>query len=187
MPLTFLILSLAAAVQAPATIPAPAVTHRRRLFISPMGESFLNNRGGDALADWFAQADGNHDGTITLAEMKADADRYFAILDKNHDGEIDPDEMAAYETGVAPQMHRDANLLGISEPVASADSNFNRGVSLQEFLSAAQSRFRALDLNHRGQLDLGLLESVRPAPAYREKRDSGDASQQLDANADTGG
>lgn len=187
MPLSCLILTLAAAAQAPTVAPAPAVIHRRRLFISPMGESFLNSRGGDALADWFAQADGNHDGVLTLDEMTADASRYFAALDQNHDGEIDPDEMLAYEAGVAPQLHRDANLLGLSEPVASADTNFNRGVSLQEFQAAAQVRFRALDLGHQGRLDLGALERLKPPPAYREKSDPSDRSQQLDPNADSGG
>jgi hypothetical protein len=67
-----------------------------------MGEPF---RGQDPLADWFNQADRNHDGFLTVDEMQQDADRFFATLDTNHDGEIDPDEIAHYETAVAPQVH----------------------------------------------------------------------------------
>ena len=61
-----------------------------------MGEPFRPaSRDGNGLAEWFAQADRNHDGQLTLDEMQADADRFFALLDVNHDGEIDPDEIDA--------------------------------------------------------------------------------------------
>jgi Ca2+-binding EF-hand superfamily protein len=204
MLLTPLILALAAA-QAPAvTPPAPAYSSRRggRLFISPMGEPFRpSSRDDDSLADWFRQADRNHDGQVTLDEMQQDADRFFAILDGNHDGEIDPDEISHYENVVAPEVisgssyglmeaadssegrsrgHRHAGfirgsedqhqgagrfgLLDLPEPVVSADSNFNRGVSQAEFRAAAAQRFMALDLDHRGYLTLPSLEIIRPAP-----------------------
>jgi len=48
--------------------------------------------------------------------------------------------------------------------VASADANFNRGVSLAEFRDAAGQRFLALDLDHHGYLTLAELETIRPAP-----------------------
>lgn len=70
-----------------------------------MGEPFRpDGRSDDGLADWFTQADRNHDGRLTLDEMQADADRFFALLDVNHDGEIDPDEISRYETVVAPEI-----------------------------------------------------------------------------------
>jgi hypothetical protein len=204
MLLTPLILALAAA-QAPAvTPPAPAYSSRRggRLFISPMGEPFRpSSRDDDSLADWFRQADRNHDNQVTLDEMQQDADRFFAILDGNHDGEIDPDEISHYENVIAPEVisgssyglmeaadsnegrtrgHRHAGfirgsedqhqgagrfgLLDLPEPVVSADSNFNRGVSQAEFRAAAAQRFMALDLDHRGYLTLPSLEIIRPAP-----------------------
>ncbi|MFL6721801.1 MAG: EF-hand domain-containing protein [Sphingomonas sp.] len=56
-------------------------------------------------------------------------------------------------------------LLDLPEPVVSADSDFNRGVSLAEFHGAATQRFVALDIDHHGYLDLAGLESIRPAPA----------------------
>jgi hypothetical protein len=176
------------------------------MFISPMGEPFRpGGRDDDTLADWFRQADRDHDGRLTLDEMQLDAARFFALLDLNHDGEIDPDEITHYENAVAPEIsggphldlagaegggrrggrggrhHGDGSgfrsnggesdrgaarfgLLDLPEPVASADADFNRGVSLKEFRDAAGQRFLALDLDHRGYLTLAGLEMIRPAP-----------------------
>jgi hypothetical protein len=169
------------------------------MFISPMGEPFRpRDREDDPLADWFGQADRNHDGHLTLDEMQQDADRFFAFLDTNHDGEIDPDEISHYENVVAPEVtsgssygmmegdvgdgrrghragffrggddqHQGAGrfgLLDLPEPVVSADSNFNRGVSQAEFRQAAAQRFIALDVDHHGFLTLPTLETIRPAP-----------------------
>ena len=204
-----LLLSAAAvAGQAPPAtlgLPAPVVSHRlNRIFISPMGEPFRpKDRDDDTLADWFHQADLNHDGILTLEEMQKDAERFFALLDINHDGEIDPDEITRYETVVAPEIstahlgfasmgeggdgdgggHRrrgkgwsDAGyddghqggarygLLDLPEPVVSADTDFNRGVSLAEFRQAATQRFVALDVDHQGRLTLGVLETLKPPP-----------------------
>lgn len=184
------LLAAAAAAQAP-----PVVSHRRGTFISPMGEPFRpSNRDDDTLADWFGQADRDHDGFLTLVEMQQDAERFFAALDSNHDGEIDPDEVGHYENVVAPEIQvgtrmgeasydRDdghvggarLGLLDLPEPVVSADSNFNRGVSLAEFRQAASQRFIALDVDHQGRLSLAVLESIRPAPAptgLKKKRPS---------------
>jgi hypothetical protein len=183
MPIISLLLSgMAAAAQ-----PQPVAHRSRPLFVSPMGEPFNAARGGDALADWFAKADLNHDDAITKDEMLADADRFFATLDVNHDGEIDPDEITRYETQIAPRNRAALGLLNMSEPVTAADSNFNRGISVQEFRTAAEKRFAALDLDHKGSLTLETLENMRPARAAREKRNPDDPSDRLDPNADTGG
>ena len=108
MPLVPLLFLLAATQNVAAnTPPAPPSTggrHWGRLFISPMGEPFRADRGADPLAVWFAQADRNHDGYLTLDEMEADAERFFAVLDTNHDGEIDPDEIDHYESAIAPEI-----------------------------------------------------------------------------------
>lgn len=66
-----------------------------------------------------------------------------------------------------PDPHQGASrygLLDLPEPVISADSDFDRGVSLTEFRAAAQQRFLALDLDHKGYLTLQNLEAIRPAP-----------------------
>jgi hypothetical protein len=209
MMLAPLLLSLAAAAgQAPPAQPADIPHRFNRVFISPMGEPFRPNaRDDDTLADWFHQADLNHDGVLSLDEIQKDAERFFATLDVNHDGEIDPDEITRYETVVAPEIstahlgfaamgvggegerggrrggggHRGRGwsddgaddshqggarygLLDLPEPVSSADSNFNRGVSLSEFRQAATQRFVALDVDHQGQLTLAVLETLKPPP-----------------------
>jgi Ca2+-binding EF-hand superfamily protein len=185
MPLPVLILAIAAAAppSTAATVPPPrAVSHRtRRTFVSPMGEPFTADRSGNALADWFAQADRNHDGMLTKDEMLQDAERFFVTLDVNHDGEIDPDEITRYETQIAPANRRSLGLLPISEPVATADSNFNRGVTLNEFRTAADKRFGALDIDKRGVLMLDRLEDIRPAGPARDREDA-DPPHHLDPN-----
>ena len=75
------------------------------LFLSPMGEPFRSeDPADDNVGTWFAQADADHDGAITLPEMQADAARFHALLDVNHDGEIDPEELARYENEIAPEV-----------------------------------------------------------------------------------
>lgn len=180
MALPLLILALAAATQ-PAP-PQPAQPQHGRTFISPMGEPFrVGSSAEEGLAAWFRQADRNHDGSVTLDEMKQDAQRFFETLDTNRDGEIDPDELGNYETVVAPeirsgmtwggitadQLNDEATgggalgLLSIPEPVAAADSNFNRGVSALEFEQAATKRFAMLDTNGDGRLTMEELEARR--------------------------
>lgn len=85
--------------------------HRGSVFLSPMGEPFRSeDPAADNVGTWFAQADANHDGAITLDEMQADAMRFFAALDTNHDGEIDPTELTRYETEIAPEVQVGAQM-----------------------------------------------------------------------------
>jgi len=162
------------------------------LYVSAMGEPFRAQAGGaDPMASWFAQADANRDGKVTLAEFLADADRFFAKLDRNHDGEIDPQEVSAYEIEIAPEIRlyqRGAPVeapdsrqrsrkgddsyggamgagryaqLNIPEPVASADEDFNRGISKAEFEDTARQRFSQLDTRHAGVLT---ITAMAPTP-----------------------
>lgn len=71
------------------------------LFISPSGEPF---RGGEGKAAWFAGADADHDGVLTLAEFRADAARFFKLLDVNADGQVDGAENQRYEREIAPEI-----------------------------------------------------------------------------------
>ena len=226
MPLA-LILPILVSAAPPAVPPSTPITvtgHAWAAFISPMGEPFRpKGATDDTLADWFNQADRNHDGALTLDEMTADADRFFATLDTDHNGEIEPEELAHYEWEVAPDIqvmsktrrtpgqpapaatqddpnenHKrrrerlrsaevDASLgiggalqgaaryslLNIPEPVAAADTDFNRGISQTEFREAAVARFHLLDRGRQGKLTLAQLEALLPverAPGARPKR-----------------
>jgi hypothetical protein len=79
----------------------PGAAARTRLFISPSGEPF---RGEDGLGRWLAQADTDHDGSVSLAEFRADALHSFKVLDTNGDGVIDGFEMQAYERNIVPEI-----------------------------------------------------------------------------------
>ena len=52
-------------------------------------------------------------------------------------------------------------LLNIPEPVAAADADFNRGISLAEFRQAAAARFQLLDTAHQGRIGLAQLQAMR--------------------------
>ena len=214
-------LLLLAALAAPAAQPPITVTgHPWAPFISPMGEPFrAHSPSDDTLADWFNEADLDHDGVLTAAEMEADGERFFAKIDTNHDGRIDPDELAQYEYEVAPEiqvmsrtrrapgqpapvvkqsddddLYADADsrrrdrrrnrdqdyanlgiggglqgaarysLLNMPEPVAAADTDFDRAITLAEFRQAAIARFQLLDTAHQGRITLAQLEAMPHVP-----------------------
>lgn len=216
MLLPALLLPILAAASGQLTDTRPVVVTGRAWapFISPMGEPFrARSATQDTLADWFNQADRNHDGALTTPEMVADAERFFATLDTDHNGDIEPEELANYEYEIAPdiqvmsktrrapgvagpkpesrksrrrredEMEEAAlalrgglqggaryGLLNIPEPVAAADTDFDRGVSLAEFRQAAIARFALLDGTHSGRLTLAQLEALRPVVAADGRR-----------------
>lgn len=98
-----LLLSLAGCASSPAHDgpDRPGGPPRVRLFISPSGEPF---RGEDGFGRWLAQADTDHDGGVTLAEFRADAQHSFKFLDTSGDGVIDGFEMQHYEREVVPEI-----------------------------------------------------------------------------------
>jgi hypothetical protein len=54
-------------------------------------------------------------------------------------------------------------LLNIPQPVASADADFNRAITLTEFRQAASYRFKLLDDHGQGRITLPELEARLPA------------------------
>jgi hypothetical protein len=117
----FLLLASTAAFAQPTQPPAasPREGHwgsgargpRGSVFLSPMGEPFRSDDpAADNVGTWFTQADTDHDGALTVAEMQADAARFFAMLDTNHDGEIDPAELTRYESEIAPEVQVGAQM-----------------------------------------------------------------------------
>ncbi len=224
MPLPALIvpilMSLAVAEESPIVVKA----YPWAPFISPMGEPFRGRAtAASPIARWFEQADRNQDGALTVDEFQADADRFFAQLDGNHDGQIDPQENAAYEYEIAPDVQVNAQwkrprgqaatktessrdnfpgdwtrksgedrfdgyradglqgaarygLLNIPQPVASADADFNRLITLAEFRQAAAYRFKLLDGQRRGRIRLAELEAKLPTrPKGKQARPRKDA------------
>jgi Ca2+-binding EF-hand superfamily protein len=118
MPAAALLLRILAAVAEPAaTDPVIVTGHAWAPFISPMGEPFrAHSATDDTLANWFRQADTNHDAALTAMEMQGDAERFFATLDRNRDGEVDPDELVHYEWEIAP----DIQLMSKTRPAPGA-------------------------------------------------------------------
>jgi Ca2+-binding EF-hand superfamily protein len=220
MPLVAAMLSILVAAAEPKVPDKPIVVtgHAWAPFISPMGEPFrAHSVSDDTFAKWFYQADRNRDGVLTLDEMQADADRFFAKLDTNHDGEIDPDELVQYEWEVAPEIQVNSRhmrapgeprpkeeikrtstdrpemaghgldgrrgrgvdgdpqgaaryaLLNMPEPVAAADTDFDRAISRSEFRQAASARFLLLDTGHTGRLTLAALQAMLPKPGKKPK------------------
>jgi len=184
-----ILLSVAVAENAPITVKAfpwaPFISPMGEPFRPP-------SSGEAPIARWFVQADRNRDGALTPDEMQADAERFFARLDDNGDGQIDPDERKTYEQEVAPEIQvnsdwrrqrgeekqkQDAHdgyhknglqgaarygILNLPQPVASADADFNRAVSLDEFRQAAAYRFKLLDGTNQGRLMLPELTERLP-------------------------
>ena len=79
-------------------------------------------------------------------------------------------DYASLGIGGALQGAARYGLLNIPAPVAAADADFNRGVSLAEFRQAALERFQLLDTARQGKLSLAQLEARRPDPASKGER-----------------
>jgi hypothetical protein len=81
----------------------------------------------------------------------------------------------------SPPEHYDAtgegasrfSYLDLPEPVAAADTDFNRGVSPKEFVAAANQRFDLLDSNHDGVLTRDELPHLGGAHAARDPKKAG--------------
>ena len=74
----------------------------------------------------------------------------------------DDDDFSSLAIGGGLQGAARYGLLNIPEPVAAADTDFDRGISLAEFRQAAISRFALLDASHSGKLTLNQLQALRP-------------------------
>jgi len=74
------------------------------------------------------------------------------------------EEDASLGIGGALQGASRYALLNMPEPVAAADADFNRAITLEEFRQAAVERFQLLDRTHQGRLTLLQLEAMPHAP-----------------------
>jgi Ca2+-binding EF-hand superfamily protein len=121
---------------------------------------------------FFALLDSDHDGEIDPVELnqyevEVAPEIQTAIRTMRLPGGAKPkrregiDDMLGL-TGALQGAARYA-LLNIPEPVAAADTDFDRGVSLAEFRLAAARRFQLLDSGRTGKLTLAQLETIRTA------------------------
>lgn len=132
---------------------------------SPNGEPLPFRAGADdcrgALAAWFNRADTNADGALNLAEMEADADRWFALADQDHDGQVTSDELAAVRRRLVPEPEPDEQAehaaAGRRTPlprsqarldtVMQADANADFRVTAREFRDYVAARFAERERN----------------------------------------
>jgi Ca2+-binding EF-hand superfamily protein len=78
---------------------------------------------------------------------------------------------------VGPQGAARYALLNMPEPVAAADADFNRAITLQEFKQASLDRFQLLDKKHEGRVTLAELEAMKPVLTIAGKRPKHDEDE----------
>lgn len=133
-----------------------------------------------------------HTGFIQAAERAgATSDEQGSRAHGHHGGRHGYGDIAGAFGGDDEARAGHFGLLQIPEPITSADTDFNRGVSALEFKNAAVQRFALLDIDHTGRLTLSELQRIQGAAksAYRRevnKANSADAPQ-LDPQGDTEG
>lgn len=105
---------------------------------------------------------------------KSDADDLDAYRDDRRDREqrraMRDEAYASLGFGGGLEGAARYSLLNIPEPVAAADTDFNRLVSLAEFEAAALARFQLLDKAHAGRIGLAQLEAMPHVPDPRRRR-----------------
>lgn len=131
---------------------------------------------GDA-ARYYKLLDTDRSGEIDPVEIERyeiEIAREIALRDRgvqSGSGGLEANPFAGMPEGPARYVGKDGaapfNYFGLPEPVASADANFNRGVSGSEFLRAAEQRFAMLDTNHDGAIERGELP---PAPRGSKRK-----------------
>jgi Ca2+-binding EF-hand superfamily protein len=139
---------------------------------------------------FFATLDTNHDGQIDPEELVAYESEIAPEIQVNtrwmrSRGQAAPETQASAPRHGGKRRENDEHdgyqvnglqgaaryaLLNIPEPVAAADADFNRVITLAEFRAAAASRFQLLDSSHQGRLTLQGLEGLVPPPPKRGQR-----------------
>jgi hypothetical protein len=134
---------------------------------------------------FFARLDGNHDGQIDPDELKiyeweVAPEVQVSSNWKRPRGQPAADQIPTPDHSVGdggwrrPEDQHDGyhadglqgaaryGLLNVPQPVASADADFNRVVTLVEFRQASSIRFKLLDSQGRGRIMLAVLEARLP-------------------------
>lgn len=139
---------------------------RLNVFISPSGEPFHGDRDGAyASAAWFARADVDHDGKLTLTEFQSDALRAFMIYDTNGDGLVDAFEIQHYEQVTAPEILPTIDGLRAGEGMDGSLFK-SRGAGRREVGQNTRSRRQiATDRESQGGSLYGMLAEPEPLTA----------------------
>ena len=138
----------------------------------------------EAQQTWITRVGRNHDGTMDLDDLLAEAKSQFAAMDLNHDGFITAYELSQYRLRNDPDsaqpkpddsqhshsdeqrdrngIHRMAQHPNGSQPdpVLAADNNLDFKVTLDEFLELQRENFRHYDKNRIHKLDANDLNQL---------------------------
>jgi Ca2+-binding EF-hand superfamily protein len=146
---------------------------------------------------YFDVLDTNHDGQIdpdeivhyewTVApEIQVNSKFKHARAPGDPPAKADADDSGNDRAGERTRRDRDRDmtnglqgaaryaLLDMPEPVAAADADFNRAITLQEFRQAALDRFQLLDKKHEGRVSLQELEAMKPVFTGKPTKRRGD-------------
>jgi len=122
----------------------------------------------------FAEADGNKDGRVTLAEAQASALAKFTEADANKDGQVDEAEMQS--------MHqRRGGPGGPGQMMKHLDKNADGKISKEEAPERMRGHFDQVDANKDGQIDEAEMQA---AHVQRGGPGGPGMMKHLDKNAD---
>ena len=106
------------------------------------------------------RADANGDGTITRAEVVAQAQARFDAMDTNHDGTVTPEERAAARAAMWAKRGGEA---GDAPMAGRGGGGGGRSLTRADALARAGARFDRMDTNHDGKLDAAEIAASRAA------------------------
>lgn len=84
---------------------SPAFAQEGSLFITPWGEPIRTEDGTPAVQAWFAAADTDQDGQLTLEDFLTRAEALHAILDRSGDGIVTSLESQMFYQATAPEIY----------------------------------------------------------------------------------
>lgn len=111
------------------------------------------------------RADADHDGTVTRAEMIADAEARFAAMDADKDGKVTAAECDAAREAMRAQRRGGAGgggPRGGGGYGMRGDPDGDGVLTRAEAVQRAATRFDRLDTNRDGRLDAAELAAARP-------------------------